>query len=103
MEGVKGYRDESKGDSLSASVSWLWRLIEGNAKCRHLKKLTCEGILWQVFICLRPRTLYPPLTHCVRVYSILTHRGKGRGRRVISKKVRWATVHKAGSKKCPND
>ncbi len=33
------------------------RLIEGNAKCRHLKKLTCKGTLRQVFICLRP----PPL------------------------------------------
>ncbi len=35
------------------------RLIEGKAKC-HLKKLACKGILRQVFICLRPRTLYPP-------------------------------------------
>jgi hypothetical protein len=26
------------------------KLIEGNAKCRHLKKLTCEGTLRQVFI-----------------------------------------------------
>jgi hypothetical protein len=26
------------------------RLIEVNAQCRHLKKLTCEGILRQVFI-----------------------------------------------------
>ncbi len=25
-------------------------LIEGNAKCCHLKKLTCKGTLWQVFI-----------------------------------------------------
>jgi hypothetical protein len=30
------------------------RLIEGNAKCRHLKKLICKGTLRQVFICLRP-------------------------------------------------
>jgi hypothetical protein len=34
------------------------RLKEGNAKCRHLKKLTCKGTLWPVFICLRPRTPY---------------------------------------------
>jgi hypothetical protein len=27
------------------------RLIESNAKCRHLKKLTCKGTLLQVFIC----------------------------------------------------
>jgi hypothetical protein len=34
-------------------------LIEGNAKC-HLKKLTWKGTLRQVFICLKPRTPYPP-------------------------------------------
>ncbi len=33
------------------------RLIEGNAKCRHLKKLTWKGSGRQVLICLRP----PPL------------------------------------------
>ncbi len=26
------------------------RLMEGNAKCRHLKKLTCNGTLLQVFV-----------------------------------------------------
>ncbi len=41
------------------------RLIEGNAKCRHLKKLTCKVTLRQLFICLRLRTPYPPLTHCI--------------------------------------
>jgi hypothetical protein len=30
------------------------RLIESNAKCRHLKKLTCTETLWQVLICLWP-------------------------------------------------
>ncbi len=45
------------------------RLIEGNAKCRHLKKFTCKGTL------IPP----PPLTHCIRVYSILIHTGKGGG------------------------
>jgi hypothetical protein len=44
----------------------IW-LIEGNAKCCHLKKLTCKGTLRQVFICLRPRTLYPP-SHTVYLY-----------------------------------
>jgi hypothetical protein len=33
------------------------RLKEVNTKCRHLKRLTCKGTLWQGFICLRP----PPL------------------------------------------
>ncbi len=47
-------------------------LIEGNAKCRH-KKITCKGTLRQVDICVRPRTHTAPLTHCIRVYSILIH------------------------------
>ncbi len=46
---------------------WKIKLIEGNAKCRHLKKLTCKETLWQVFICLRPRTQNPPLSHTVYV------------------------------------
>jgi hypothetical protein len=41
------------------------RLIESNEKCRYLKKLTWKGTLRQVFY------LSPPLTHCIRVYSIL--------------------------------
>jgi hypothetical protein len=48
------------------------RLIEGNAKCHHLKKnYPVKGTLRQVYICLRPRTSYlpSPLTHCIRVYS----------------------------------
>ncbi len=32
------------------------RLIEGNAKCRHLNKFSCKGTFRQVFICLRPIT-----------------------------------------------
>ncbi len=54
------------------------RLIEGYAKCRHLETFTCKGTFRHVFICLRPRTPYhPPLTHCIRVYSMLIYRGKG--------------------------
>jgi hypothetical protein len=44
---------------IEQSARRMIRLIEGNAKCRHLKKLTCTETLWQVFICLRPRTQYP--------------------------------------------
>ncbi len=29
---------------------WLINYIDTKAKCRHLKKLTCKGTLWQVFI-----------------------------------------------------
>ncbi len=55
------------------------RLIEGNARCRHLKILTCKGTLRHVFICLRPRTQYHPPLHTVYVYtySILIRTGKG--------------------------
>jgi hypothetical protein len=41
-----------------------------------IKKLTCKGTMRQVFFCLRPTTPYP-LTHCIRVYSILIHPEKG--------------------------
>jgi hypothetical protein len=57
------------------------RLIEGNAKGRHLKKLTCKGTLQKLFICLRPRTP-SPLTHCIREDSILIHSGNGGEARV---------------------
>jgi hypothetical protein len=53
------------------------RLIEGNAKGRQLKELTCKGTLRQrqVFICVRPKTTkitYPP------VYVYAGKRGRGR-------------------------
>jgi hypothetical protein len=55
-------------------------LIEGNAKC-YILKLTCEGTLRQVFVCLRPRTPYP-LTHCtLYVYTVYLFT-QGRGGRV---------------------
>jgi hypothetical protein len=50
------------------------RLIEGNAKCRHLNKLTCNRTLWQVSEAQNP--IPPPLLHTV---CILFHTGKGRG------------------------
>ncbi len=57
------------------------RLIEGNAKCRHLKKSTCKGTLRQVFICLRLSNPYPPpriYTLYVNTLYLLTH-GRGVG------------------------
>ncbi len=37
------------------------RFVEGNAKCRHLKKLPIKReFAADFFICLRPRTLSPP-------------------------------------------
>jgi hypothetical protein len=74
------------------------RLREGNAKCRHLKKFTCNGTLRQVFICLIPRTPYPPpytLYTCIQyTYS---RREEGEGGDLNRKKGKGATVHKAGS------
>jgi hypothetical protein len=53
---------------------------EGNAKCRHLQKLTCKATLLQVFIFLRPITrLHRPYTlyTCIQ-YTILAHTQRGR-------------------------
>jgi hypothetical protein len=56
------------------------RLIEGNAKCLHLKKLTCKRLL-AADVCPRdfeagvylsedqtPYPTPPPSTHCISVY-----------------------------------
>ncbi len=51
------------------------RLIEGNAKSRRLKKVTCTGTLRQVFICLRPRTPYPP-PPTYSIYTVYLFTGK---------------------------
>jgi hypothetical protein len=73
------------------------RLTKHNAKCRHLKKLTCKVTLRHVFNCLRPRAPYPPPPkHCIRVYRILIYTGGG-GDWTTRDKVRGATVNKAGS------
>jgi hypothetical protein len=78
------------------------RLIEGNAKCCHLKKLTCNGALRQVFICLSPGTPNPPPppTHCIRVYRIIIHTRKGgRGGRVEpERRLEGQQVTKLGGK-----
>jgi hypothetical protein len=56
------------------------RLIEGNAKCGHLKKLTCKWTLQQMFICLGPRSQnpIPPPPPNTLYTCILIHTGKGR-------------------------
>ncbi len=84
------------------------RLIENKAKCRSKQKFTWKGTLRQVFYLSEASsasmTPYsPPLTHCIRVYSILIHTGTGKGGGVgeltrSRKKVRGAIVHKAGRK-----
>jgi hypothetical protein len=78
------------------------RLIECNAKCRYLKRLTCRGTLRQVFYLSEtptpPMTPYsPPPLHTIYVYTVYctyTHR-RGRGGEQTREKVRGAIVHKA--------
>jgi hypothetical protein len=53
------------------------RLIEGNAKCLHIKKLTSNGTLRQVFICLRPRPHIPPYTLYTCIQYTYSHREGG--------------------------
>jgi hypothetical protein len=64
------------------------RLIEGNAKCRHLKKWLVKGLCGK---CLsvwgpEPHPPPPPHTHCIRVHSILIHTRQGGRGRVKSKR-----------------
>ncbi len=72
------------------------RLIEGNAKCRHLKN-------WSVkILCGRCLSVWGPGDHTLpplHTASILIHTRKmGRGESRTREKARSATVHKAGSK-----
>ncbi len=78
------------------------RLIECNAKCRYLQKLTCEGTLRQVFYLSEAFSLpmtpyYPPYTLYTCIYSIIIYTGKGGGD-LTREKVRGAIVHKVGRK-----
>jgi hypothetical protein len=54
-EGLKRVWKESEGNWGVRGRRKI-KFIEGNAKCRHLTKLTCKGTLRQVFNCLRPGT-----------------------------------------------
>ncbi len=79
----------------------LTNYIDTEAKCRHLKTFTCKEILTQVLICLRPRSPYHPLTHCIRVYTVyLFTRGRaGRGGNLNQRRrCEGKTVHKLGRK-----
>jgi hypothetical protein len=74
------------------------RLIEGNAKCRHLKNLTVKVLCGRCLSIWGPGPPNPlPLTNCIRVYSKLIHTGKG-GESWTREKGRGERVHKAGSK-----
>ncbi len=61
------------------TVATVERLMEGNPKCRHLKKLTCKWTLRQAFICLRLR-IPPPLHMYACVEYAYSQREGGGGR-----------------------
>ena len=67
-------------------------------QCQMLlsKKLAFKGNLRQVVYLPEALLLPSPLTHCIRVYSILDHTGKGE--ELTRDKFRGAIVHKAGRK-----
>jgi hypothetical protein len=57
------------------------RLLKGNAKCRHLKNWPVKGLCGR-YLSEAQKSLPLPLTHCIRVFGIFIHTGKGEGGRV---------------------
>jgi hypothetical protein len=58
------------------------RLIESNAKCGHLKKLTCKGTMRQVYIYMsgsQNLIPLPPYTLYTCIQYTYSHREEGRG------------------------
>jgi hypothetical protein len=49
------------------------RLIKGNAKCRHLTNLPGKGFCGRCLSVRGPEPP-PPLSHCIRVYSVRSTR-----------------------------
>jgi hypothetical protein len=77
----------------------LINYLEIKAKYRHLRKLTCNRTLRQVFISLRPSPLLWPLTpplHTVYLDTVTYSHREGGGE-LTREKVPGATLHKAGS------
>jgi hypothetical protein len=88
--------------NLEGRVRRKIRLIEGNAKCRHLKNLPVKGLCGRCYLSEAQSLILHPLTHCIRVYSILIYTGKGGGESITREKGIGATGestdHKAGFK-----
>ncbi len=76
------------------------RLIECNAKCRYLKNFWPVKGLCGIYLSAWGQEPHPsPLTHCILVYGILVHTGKGGGGGELTReKVRGTMLHKAGRK-----
>ncbi len=87
--------DSGTGKNIHIITGRKIRMIECNAKCRYLKKLSCSGTLWQAFNLswgpipsYDPHTPPYPLYTCIH-YTLLIpiHTGKGgRGRRANQRK-----------------
>ncbi len=103
LEALPQVSKSSRSRRLESSVkSRKIRLIESNAKCRYLKKLTCKGTLWQVFYLSEspcpPMTPYSRPLHTVYVYTVyLFTQGRGGGKLTNSSQNRskiliWLTV-----------
>ncbi len=78
------------------------RLTEGNAECRHLNNLPVKGLCGRCLSVWGPEPHIPPLTQCIRVYSVLIHTGKRERGSWTTEKERGATGestdHTAGLK-----
>ncbi len=73
------------------------RLIEGNAKCCHLKKWPAKGLCGRCLFVWGPQPHTPPPLRTVHAYTVYLFT-KGRRESWTKEKVTGATVHKAGSK-----
>jgi hypothetical protein len=65
--------------SLPSLKPWTINYKDTKAKCRHLQKFTCRGLCGRCLSEAQNPKPPPPLTHCIRVYCILIHTGKGGG------------------------
>ncbi len=72
--------------------------LRRQCKMSSSKKIDLWRDIWAgVYLSVAQNPTIPILTHCIRVYSILIHKGKGGGE-LTREKVKGAIVHKAGSK-----
>jgi hypothetical protein len=79
-------------------VRIIERLIEGNAKCRHLRRIYLERDFAAGVYLSEAHNPIPPLTHCIRVYSILIHTGKGERESRTREMGKGASLLKDGTK-----
>ncbi len=85
---------------MSEACARSFSIWKGKAKCLHLTNWPVKGTLWRVFICLRPRTLYPPShLHTVCVYEYIQgHREGGRVKPELRRRGEGQQFTKLGQK-----